>query len=103
MNKVVNVSSIKLPNITPDKLESLQNDVSVRKNLLRQLIQTFEARYNCSLAELESKLENMEIDEHPAWEDSIEWRNAVEQLDRSQLSESIFAWLQKLLTQSTAL
>ncbi len=101
MTNLVNVSAIKPPNITPDELESLQNDVRVRKNLLCQRIEAFEARYNCSLVELERQLENRAIDEHPTWEDSIEWRNAVEQLDRIELSESIFAWLQKLLTQST--
>ncbi len=102
MNNPTDVSFVKLPNVTPDKLESLQYDVSIRKNLLHQRIETFKARYNCSLAELEGKLENMEIEEHPAWEDSIEWRNAVEQLDHIELSESIFVWLQNLLTQSVA-
>jgi hypothetical protein len=84
------------------ELESLRREVHARKNLLLQIIQTFESRYECSLEELERKLENREIDEHPAWEDSIEWRNAVEQFDRIQLSESIFTWLQTLLTQSAA-
>jgi hypothetical protein len=72
--------TIQLPNITPDKLESLQDDIYIRKNLLTQRIETIKARYNCSLVDLERKLENLEIEEHPAWEDSIEWRNALEQL-----------------------
>jgi hypothetical protein len=88
--------------VNQDKLESLRREVHARKNLLLQIIQTFESRYECSLEELERKLESREIDEHPAWEDSIEWRNAVEQFDRIQLSESIFTWLQTLLTQSAA-
>lgn len=95
--------TIQIPNITPDKLESLQDDIHIRKNLLSQRIETFAARYHCSLADLERKLENLKIEEHPAWEDSIEWRNALEQLDRIELSESIFVWLQNLLTQSTVL
>ena len=87
----VNVmTAIKPPNLTPDQLTGLQVEVSARQNLLRQIIIGFERRYRCSLEELERKLENMEISEHPAWEDSIEWRNAVEQLERIQLSESIF-------------
>ena len=77
----VNVmTAIKPPNLTPDQLTGLQVEVSARQNLLRQIIIGFERRYRCSLEELERKLENMEISEHPAWEDSIEWRNAVEQL-----------------------
>jgi hypothetical protein len=94
--------SLTLPNVTPDKLTSLQHDLHTRKDLLRQIISTFEARYECSLVELERGLENLEIDEHPAWENSIEWRNAVEQLERIQLSENIFKWLQNLLAQSAA-
>ena len=79
----VNVmTAIKPPNLTPDQLTGLQVEVSARQNLLRQIIIGFERRYRCSLEELERKLENMEISEHPAWEDSIEWRNAVEQLER---------------------
>lgn len=100
MNKTINVSAVKLPNITLDELASLQNDVKVRKDFLRQRVKVFEARYNGSLAELERQLDNREIEEHPAWEDSIEWRNALEQLEHNQLSESIFIWLQKLLTPS---
>ena len=95
--------SLELPDeITYDRVESLQYNVSTRKNLLQRSIETFEARYKCSLTELERKLENLEIDEHPTWEDSIEWRNAVEQLDYIELSESILAWLQNLLMRSTA-
>jgi hypothetical protein len=100
MNNIVDVSAVKLPNITLDELANLQNDIEARQGFLRQRINVFEARYHCSLSELEQQLENREIAEHPAWEDSIEWRNAFEQLEQSQLSESIFTWLQKLLTPS---
>lgn len=94
------ISSVELPNVTPEKLESLQYDANARKNLLQQVVASFESRYGLSLTELEHKLDALEIDEHPAWEDSIEWRNAVEQLERIELSESIFEWLQDLLTHS---
>jgi hypothetical protein len=53
--------SLTLPNVTPDKLTSLQHDLHTRKDLLRQIISTFEARYECSLVELERGLENLEI------------------------------------------
>ncbi len=54
---------------------------------MQQVIDTFESQYGFTLAELERKLNTLEIDEHPAWEDSIEWRNAIEQLERIELSE----------------
>lgn len=84
-----------------ETVTTLQNNVNTQQILLQQIIATFEKRYNCSLAELEHKLNNLDIDEHPAWEDSIAWRNAVEQLEQIKHSETIFSWLQALLTQST--
>ncbi len=35
--------------------------------------------------DLERKLENLAVPEHPGWEESIEWRNAVEQLERIEM------------------
>jgi hypothetical protein len=81
------VETQEIPHFTQSKLESLRYGVSIRQQLLHQIITTFETRYNCSLSELEGKLENLEIDEHPAWEDSIEWRNGVEQLE---LDDQVF-------------
>ena len=95
-----NLAFLELPDVTPDKVARLQYDADARKNLLEQIIVSFESRYGFPLAELDRRLETGQIEEHPAWEDSIEWRNAVEQLDHIQLSESIFQWLQDLLRQS---
>jgi len=85
--------------ITPDAVESLRNEADTRQKMLQQIIGIYEARYRCSLTEFEKKIANVETDEHPAWEDSIEWRNAVEQLERIRLSENIFVWLKRLLKQ----
>ena len=91
-----------VPNISANALAGLQQQVQGRRKLLEQQIAVFEKRYQCSLPELEQKLETQEIEEHPAWEDSIEWRNALEQLEQTELSGSIFAWLQNLLTLSAS-
>lgn len=91
-----------MPNISASKLASLQSEVQTRRALLEQQIAAFEKRYQCRLPELEQKLVERKIEEHPAWEDSIQWRNALEQLEQTQLSGSIFAWLQNLLTQSAS-
>ncbi len=77
----------KIPHFTTHQLESLRYGVSIRQQLLHKIITTFETRYNCSLPELGQKLEKLEIDEHPAWEDSIEWRNGIEQLEHIQLTD----------------
>jgi hypothetical protein len=50
------------------------------------------------LAELNRRLDTREIDEHPAWEDAIEWGSALDQLAQVQLNQSIVTWLTHLLT-----
>ena len=48
------------------------------------IVKKFEKKYGCSLEELEKRIEKegVPIDDHEIWEDSIEWRNAVEELER---------------------
>ena len=70
------------PSLTTDMLRTLQADATARAELLRQIISHFEEKYQCSLETFERKLENLEVSEHHGWEESIEWRNAVEQLER---------------------
>jgi hypothetical protein len=77
--------TLELPtSVTTDMLRTLQADATARAELLRQIIGHFEGKYQCSLEAFERKLENMEVPEHPGWEESIEWRNAVEQLERAE-------------------
>ncbi|WP_456327147.1 hypothetical protein [Archaeoglobus sp.] len=62
----------------------------VVKRLLSELeyykavITKFEKKYKCSLDELEKKIERegVPLDNHEIWEDSIEWRNAVEEAEK---------------------
>jgi hypothetical protein len=89
-----------IPNISASALAGLQSRVETQRKLLEQRITAFEKQYQCTLPELERKLDTQETKEHPVWEDSIEWRNALEQLEQTKLSGSIFAWLQNLLMQS---
>ncbi len=89
-------------NLTLEQVRVLEADTAARADLLCQIIHGFERKYRCSLETLERKLENREVAEHPSWEDSIEWRNAVEQLERIETSRNIFAWLDRWLVQHNA-
>ena len=44
----------------------------------------FRRKYGCSLEDLELKIERegIPVDNHEVWEDSIEWRNAIEEVDK---------------------
>jgi hypothetical protein len=89
-------------NVTLDKVRILETDTSARARLLRQIIHSCEQKYQCSLETFEQKLETRQVLEHPCWEESIEWRNAVEQLERIEMSRSIFTWLSHWLAQYNA-
>ena len=96
---VANVSPQTLPpSVTLDAVKKLGAAMVSREQFLRQSIAGFERKYACSLAELNRRLELRQIAEHPAWEDAIEWGNAVDQLSQVQLTQSIIAWLTRLLT-----
>ena len=96
-------TTLELPaSVTTDMLRALEADAASRAELLRQIIGYFEDKYRCSLETFERKLENLEVPEHPGWEESIEWRNAVEQLERIEMSRSIFAWLIRWFAQYSA-
>jgi len=81
------------PGITRKTLAGLVKEVDGRETVLRAMIHRFEQRYG-SLENLETRLESGQGSEHPDWEDSIEWRNAVEILRRAQTMRSLFEWLQ---------
>jgi hypothetical protein len=74
-------------------LREILADVRGREILLRQVIRQMEQRYDGSLETLEARLARGEGQEHPDWEDSIEWRNAVEALQRTRTLEHILEWL----------
>jgi hypothetical protein len=86
------------PSITLDGVRKLNATIAAREQFLRQTIAGFERKYACSLSELNRRLEVHEMAEHPAWEDAIEWGNALDQLAQVQLNQSIVTWLTHLLT-----
>jgi hypothetical protein len=79
--------------ISADTLTALLTEARQREHVLTAVIRRFEERYNSSLDELEARLARGEGQEHPDWEDSIEWRNAAEALQRAQLTRKLLEWL----------
>lgn len=81
-------------------LEWWIEDNRARISFLESLIERLEKTYGSELPKLEARLERGEGREHPDWEDAIEWRNALEQLQQLQLQEELFVWLSRLDEQS---
>ena len=43
------------------------------------------------------RIRNAELPEHPYWEESIEYRNAYEELDNLKKMKGVFEWILKAL------
>ncbi len=69
--------------ISMETLTRLLDDLRGRESLLQAMIGRLEQRYGGPLEMLEARLSRGDGSEHPDWEDSIEWRNAVEILQRT--------------------
>ena len=88
------------PDISLEMLVRVIDDTRHREQILVAIQSRFERQYACSLEDLESRLLRGEGREHPDWEDSIEWRNALEALQRARLTRSILEWLVRSNTPS---
>jgi hypothetical protein len=85
-----------------ETLSRLLDDMHNREAILQAMIRRFERHYGDSLEALEARLAQGEGPEHPDWEDSIEWRNAVEALQRTWVMRSLLEWLLGLIAPSPA-
>ena len=81
------------PSVPREMLNPLLADVRNREAVLQAMIRRFERLYGDSLEALEARLDRGEGREHPDWEDSIEWHNAVEVLQRTQVMRRLLEWL----------
>jgi hypothetical protein len=79
--------------ISRNTLSSLRDDLDRREAALKTVIGRFEAQYGVTLEGLETRLERGQGQEHPDWEDSIEWRNAVDELRQTNMMKSVLEWL----------
>jgi len=88
--------------VSRETLISLLDDVRNREAVLQAMIRRFEQHYGDSLEALEARLSRGEGREHPDWEDSIEWRNAVETLQRTRVMRRLLEWLLSSIAPSPA-
>lgn len=86
--------SLELPSgVSPSALRALLDETRRQEGVLRAILRRFEERYELPLPELEARLARGDGLEHPDWEDSIEWRNAEEALQRALLTRRLLEWL----------
>ncbi len=87
-------------NISPEVVGGLLENIRSQEIPLQAIIHRFEQRYNVALDAFEARLARGEGPEHPDWEDSIEWRKAIEALQRTQVMRNLLEWLLHSMTPS---
>lgn len=65
-------------------IEEIVKRLNDELKIYRAIINKFREKYGCSLKDLEMKIERegVPVSNHEIWEDSIEWRNAVEEVEK---------------------
>jgi len=66
--------------IAEDDIYSLHKTITSEIAFYEEVLAIFRMKYG-DLTEFEAKLANAELPEHPYWEESIEYRNAYEELE----------------------
>jgi len=79
--------------ISRQTVADLLMDARTQMQVLEQISARFQRKYGGSLTALEARLDRGEGSEHPDWEDSIEWRNAMELLERQRKLQGVLEWM----------
>ena len=79
--------------ISRETLAQSLADMRNREPLLETPVRRFEQIHGRSVEAMENRLSRGEGSEHPDWEDSIEWRNACQALERTRTLRTLLEWL----------
>jgi len=83
--------------IDEEDIHSIHKTITSEIAFYEDVLAKFRMKYG-ALADFEAKLANAELPEHPYWEESIEYRNAYEELDSVKKMKGVFEWILKSLT-----
>ncbi len=78
-------------------LRGLLADVDREVALYDGLVKKFESQHRCDLKTFEERIKRKELPEHPAWEASIEWGTAVDELEKLTLMKKALSWILNFL------
>lgn len=92
----------------PELLELKENKFNTIKNFLiseirirESITETFRKKYRMDMRTFEKKLAEAKIREHPTWEESIEWRNALEDIEVLKRTLEVIKWTSESLERLT--
>jgi hypothetical protein len=72
--------------LSEDTAKSIRKRLKSELRFYKDLDKKFRRRYKLSLSQLEMKIERegVPVEKHRIWEDSIEWRNATEEIAKAK-------------------
>lgn len=83
-------------------LSTVASSLDSEIKLYEEIVRGFERKHG-KLEEFEKKLNVAEIEEHPNWEESIEWRNAIEEMEKFKMVKGVLNWTFRFLKQHKSL
>jgi len=72
--------------LSEDTAKSIKRRLKTEVAFYKDLDKKFRMKYKMSLSQLEQKIERegVPVKKHRIWEDSIEWRNATEEIAKAK-------------------
>jgi len=72
--------------LSEDTAKSIKRRLKTEVTFYKDLDKKFRMKYKMSLSQLEQKIERegVPVKKHRIWEDSIEWRNATEEIAKAK-------------------
>lgn len=72
--------------VSEDTVKSIKKRLKSELEFYKDLDKKFKRKYKMSLSQLERKIEHegVPVKKHRIWEDSIEWRNATEEITKAK-------------------
>lgn len=72
--------------VSEDTAENIRKHLKSELQFYKDMDKKFRKKYKMSLSQLERKIERegVSVERHAIWEDSIEWRNAREEIERTK-------------------
>lgn len=76
-----------------DSVSNVEQQIAVYVNIVRQ----FERRHGGALKVFEHQIAQGDVPEHPAWEESLEWGVALDEIERLRTIQKALQWILNFL------
>ncbi len=79
--------------VSRDRLQESITEIDQQLAIYQNIVHRFEKRHDCILPIYERRIAQNEVSEHPAWEESLEWGVALDELERLHTIRRALRWI----------